>query len=621
MSSARRDHSLFDADLTGRSFDSHLTWRLLRYLAPYRRLLLLCAAAVMVSSLMAVLMPVVLSRVVIDGVLYPREDGVAAPDFGMVEAARWLGIETDLPPLAVSVLMYAALTVAWGVASHVQRMFLARASLAALRDLRHDLFEHLERLSTSFFDRVAVGRVMTRVTNDVEVLLELLWGLGMLVGEIVPFFLALVLIFSADPALAGLMLLSIPIVGVATWLFRRATRVVYRKVRQSVSQLNQNLQENLAGISVVQTHTREDRNLDRYREINQDNRSDENHAINLEVTYQGFVDSLTGIALAAILWFGGRQVLGEVITLGTLVLFARYTDLLFRPIIAVGEQYNVLYRAMASSERIFQLLDWEERVKEPEHPKTLPERLVGGVEFRNLTFGYQDGPTIVHDLSFRIEPGEKVAVVGATGAGKTTLIRLLARFYDFEKGEILVDGIDVRSLRARDLRARLGIVLQDFHVFAGTVRDNIRLGDASIDDAAVEEAARLVQADDFIRRLPQGYDTSLAERGANLSHGQRQLLSFARVLATDPEILILDEATASIDPETEERIRRALEKITAGRTALLIAHRLLTVQEADRIVVMQNGRIVEIGSHEELYASGGLYRTIYELQFRQADAA
>ncbi len=616
MKPPRSDHSIFEAELAGRTFDARLVFRLVRYLRPYRGRMLATALCVIASSALAVLMPVITTRVLIDGVLRQRA-AIEAPDFGMQELAAAVALVSGLSPLPAACALYAVLMLGWAALVHAQRLLLAGAAFRALRDLRRDLFAHLEHLAPSFWDHVAVGRVMTRVTNDVEVLYELLWGLGLLCGEIVPFFLAMALLAIADPPLAGLLLVAVPLVSVSTWLFGRVTRRVYRAVRSSVSRLNQNLQENLAGMLVVQVHGREEVNLERYRAINRENRASEYRAIGLETAYGAFVESLAPAALAVILWFGGGQALAGVITLGTLILFAQYADMLFHPIVAVGEQYNVLYRAMASAERIFQLLDWRERVAEPEQPKSLPPRLRGRVEFRDVSFGYADGAPVLRGVSFAIEPGERVAIVGATGSGKTTLVRLLSRLYDFKDGAIEVDGIDVRDVPVADLRRRIGIVLQDFHVFAGTIRENLRLGNPAADDRRIEEIAALVSADRFVRALPRGYDTPLAERGENLSHGQRQLLAFARVLLADPEILVLDEATASVDPETERLIQQALRTITRGRSSILVAHRLLTVREADRIVVLSRGRVREIGTHAELIARAGHYRTLYELQFRE----
>jgi ATP-binding cassette subfamily B protein len=320
------------------------------------------------------------------------------------------------------------------------------------------------------------------------------------------------------------------------------------------------------------------------------------------------------LAMSMIIWFGGHHVLGGTATLGSVVLFAQFADMMFRPIVAMGEQWNVLFRAMASSERIFQALDWDEALAEPSKPRHLPEKLEGRVTFDHLTFGYSPDNTILKDVSFAIEPGEKVAIVGPTGSGKTSLIRLLCRFYDVTPGSILIDGVDIMQVLPAEIRTRIGVVLQDFHIFSGSVYENIALGHPAITREAAERAARMVHADPFIRALPQGYDTVLTERGRNLSHGQRQLLAFARVLAMNPEILILDEATASIDTETEIVIQDALRELTRGRTSIIIAHRLQTIREADKIVVLTHGEVREIGSHEELMALGGLYKTLYELQ-------
>jgi ATP-binding cassette subfamily B multidrug efflux pump len=616
-SASERDYSVFDSELSGQAFDFRLLRRLLGWLRPHRRRAAWSLLFVIAASVLAVLGPVVISRVVIDDILLPGE-GIAAPKFGMGEAAAFLAGATGLSPLASACLLYGIIVVLWSAFLYLHRILLSRAVLDALRDLRQDLFAHLEHRPSSFYDRVAVGRVMTRVTNDVEVLHQLLAGLGLLAGELAPFFVALIVMFGVAPKLTWILLAVLPVVVVATWLFRRATRTIYREIRNSVSLLNQNLHENLSGVQVVQLHRREEQNLERYGEINSLNRREENRAIHVETIYNPFIQSLSAMGLGAVLWFGGGDAVQGAITLGSVVLFAQFIDMLFRPIVAVGEMYNVMYRAMASCERIFQALDWDESLPEPEVPAVLPARLDGRVEFRNLSFAYRPAEPVLHDVSFTIEPGEKLAIVGPTGSGKTTLIRLLGHFYNFERDRILLDDIDLRDIRARDIRKRIGVVLQDFHIFAGTVRENISLGDPDISDQRVLDAARLVHADSFIRSLPQGYETPLLERGANLSHGERQLLAFARVLAADPEILILDEATASIDTETEQLIQEALDRVTVGRTSILIAHRLQTIRGADRIVVLQHGRVREIGTHDELIAQRGVYHTLYELQFQDS---
>ena len=614
----RARYAAFDAEMAGRSFDAQVVLRLLRWLRPHAHVAIASGVLVLVASCLAIAMPVIVTRVVIDDVLGAGQP-IVAPDFGMNAYVNWIGSLTDLPLLLAAVLGYMLVTTGWVLAGHFHRVLLARAVLGALRDLRHDLFTHLEHRSSAFYDHVAVGRVMTRVTNDVEVLFQLLSGFGVLIGEFVPFFVAVSMMLVINAELTVLLMASLPLVALSTWLFRRATRGVYRAIRESISALNQNLQENLSGIQVVQLNRREARNLARYTQLNQDNRAHERQAVRLEVYYGAFMDSMANAALAVIVWFGGGEIVQQTISLGSIVLFSQCVDMLFRPIVALGEQYNVLFRAMASAERIFQALDWGESVHEPEHPQRIDGRLRGELDIRNLTFGYYPGSPVLKDVTLHVAPGERLAIVGPTGSGKSTIIRLLARFYDVEDGHILVDGVDINRLASRDLRRRIGVVLQDFHIFSGTVADNISLGHPDITRADVEQAARLVNAHEFISRLPDGYDTRLTERGQNLSQGQRQLLAFARVLASDPEILVLDEATASIDTETEALIEAALAQVTHGRTSILIAHRLKTIRDADRIVVLHHGVVREVGSHDELLAAGGLYAELYHMQFESRE--
>jgi ATP-binding cassette subfamily B multidrug efflux pump len=616
----RRDHAMFDAELSGQVLNLRLLRRLLRWLAPYRWTVALSAVLILVSSALQILLPVITSLVVVDHLLLGQGDH-PTPDLGMIDATDWLTATLDVHPLLAACLLYAVIHVGWAITGHWHRLTLIGAVIDGLRDLRLDLFRHLETRPASFYDRVAVGRIMTRVTNDVESLYELLRGVGTLIGEFVPFFVALGIMLAVDAELTLILLLGLPVMGVVTSYFRRATQQLFRLVRLSVSSLNQNLHENLAGLQVVQLSDRETLNLARYTAINERNRDLELRSMRLETLYGAFTDSIASIALGVIIWYAGGAVVQEHISLGGIILFTRFIDMLFHPIVVLGEQTNILFRAMASGERIFQALDWDEKIHEPAEPARLPSRLRGEVEFRHLDFAYDPGVPVLRDVSFTIRAGEKLAIVGPTGSGKSTLIRLLGRFYDFPDGHVFLDGIDLNRIHTRDLRRRVGVVLQDFHIFSGTIYDNIALGDPAITQERAIAAARTVNAHDFISRLPNAYDTVLSERGQNLSQGQRQLLAFARVLAADPEILVLDEATASIDTETELLIQDALRKLTAGRTAILIAHRLQTIQEADRVLVLHHGRVEEIGTHEELLARRGLYYTLHTLQFQDVTEA
>ena len=606
---------MFDADLSGAVLNMHLLGRLVRWLKPYRFRLILSTVLVLIASYAAVVMEILISRVLVDYIIVGETES-PMPDMGMIELTIWVERQTGLSSLNSAGLLFFIVMALFALAGHWHRLTLTSAIVKGLRDLRQDLFAHMETRPSSFYDKVPVGRIMTRVTNDIEALFEMLRGMGSLIGEFVPFFVALAVMFSTSVKLTLLLLALVPVVGVATYFFRRSSREVFRLVRNSISSLNQNLQENLSGIQVVQLSGREGKNLDEYTGLNKQNRRQEYRSINLATIYGAFNDSLTSIGLGLIIWFGAGEVVQDEMTIGGVILFTRFMGMLFTPVVTLGEQLNVLFRAMASGERIFQALDWDEQIHEPASPVTLPPRIRGKIEFRRVSFGYEPGNRILQDVSFVVPPGEKLAIVGPTGSGKSTLIRLLGRFYDFPDGMLFLDDVDINHLHSRDVRSRVGVVLQDFHIFSGTILDNILLGDPTITRDMAIAAAKTVNAHGFISSLRDGYDTLLLERGTNLSQGERQLLAFARVLAADPEVLVLDEATASIDTETELLIQDGLGKLMADRTAILIAHRLQTIQQADKILVLQSGEVIEYGSQAELLELKGLYHTLHELQFQ-----
>lgn len=611
----KRDHSVFEADIEGQAMNLQYLKRIAGWVKPHKQAAIVSIVLVLFASALAVLLPVLLSRVVVDGILMDTPNALI-PDFGLLALTQWVSKLGGISEVSAACCIYAIFILICHTLYHFHRVKLASVVLFSLRDMRQDLFAHMELRPSSFYDRVAIGRVMTRITNDVQALIELLMGLGALIGQFVPFFIALFVMFAINAELTLYLLGAIPLFVVVTYFFRQATRKVYRLIRNTVSQLNQNLQENLSGMQVVQLSNRENFNLNVYEGINNGNRKHEFHAVNLESTYGAFMDNMVNLALAVIIWVGGGAALQESVSLGSVILFTYFIDMFIQPIRVLGHQYNILFRAMASAERIFQALDWDESVDEPVNPVELRQRTAGEIEFKNLSFSYDDELPVLKDISLKIAAGEKLAVVGPTGSGKSTLIKLLGRFYNFESGTIFLDGVDLLDLDSKDLRQRIGVVMQDFHIFSGTILDNITLGNPNISDERGIEAARAVNADNFIESLPESYQTELVERGQNLSQGQRQLLAFARVLAADPEILVLDEATASIDTETEEIIQSALKTIMKGRTSILIAHRLKTIQEADRILVLKNGRVKEIGTHDQLMANKDVYYTLSQLQFQ-----
>ena len=651
-----RNYSAFDAQLTHRALNMRLFWRLLKWAKPYRATLVISAFLIIICSAFSTLTPVLQNRIIVDEILQPgaaasgaaiqgvlmdtalvaepaaspadnegMEEAAAEadelPHYGLLTLLNWLTNTLALGPLEVAVGMYVLMFVCQTLIGVVQQLLLTSGALKTLRDLRIDLFASLERKPASFYDHVAVGRVMTRVTNDVENLFDLLVGFVGRAGILCPFFLSLAIMLDYSFFLTSIGLVMIPITAASTFLFRYLMRKTFRLIRDSVSALNQYMQEDLIGIEVVQISGREDANCAEYRRLNRINRDYEYRAINYEVMFETFNMNLASIASVCLLWFGGGEVVQQAISLGMLLLFNQYLTMMVMPIESVGRFFNTLFRAMASGERIFQALDWDERLHEPDNPVRLPARLRGEVEFRNTRFAYAGGEDVLHDVSFRIAAGEKLAIVGPTGSGKSTIIRLLARFYDFDDGMIFLDGVDVNQIASSDLCKRVGVVLQDFHIFSGTVEENISLNNPEITTERVRWAAKMVHADHFIQELPNGYETELAERGHNLSQGQQQLLAFARVLASDPEILVLDEATSSIDTGTELIIQEALHKLTAGRTSIIIAHRLQTIQECDRVLVLHHGEVKELGTHDELLALRGIYYTLNELQFQDSKVA
>lgn len=518
-------------------------------------------------------------------------------------------------------LLYLATIFGILVLEYVREYLTAHVGQHAMYDLRRALFQHLQKLSLPYYDRNPVGRVMTRITSDVAALNELFsQGLTTLAGDIFLLIAIAGILVYKNWMLALLVFSTIPLLlAVGIW-FRRTVRAGYREVRASLSRMNGYLQENLSGMRTVQAYNRQDLNFDHFHELNEQYRQANLKTVFAHAVFYPAVELVSAVAMALILWYGGIASLDGSITVGVVVMFIQYISRFYQPIKDLSDKFNLLQTAMAASERIFRLLDEEPDIVPPTKPKAFP-RLEREIQFENVWFAYKDEDWVLRDVSFTVKKGETVALVGSTGSGKTTVTSLMARFYDVQKGAVRVDGVDVRELNPHELRKQMAIVLQDNFLFSGDIATNIRLGDDSVTDEDIRRAAEYVNAAGFIEALPNGYQSEVLERGATLSVGQKQLLAFARALAFDPEILILDEATASIDTDTELLIQDALTKLLKGRTSIVIAHRLSTVQNADRILVLHKGKVRESGTHQELLAQNGLYRKLYELQYQAVNAA
>jgi ABC-type multidrug transport system fused ATPase/permease subunit len=493
-----------------------------------------------------------------------------------------------------------------------------------MHDLRMKVFSHLQELPISFFDKNPVGRLVTRLTNDIQnihemftsVLINLLKDILLVVGIIL-------LLLQLNRELALVSFSVIPLIFITTLFFSRQAREVFREIRFKIAQINSFFNENFSGIKVVQLFRRERENGRRFEKINHGYYSANLKQISIYAFFVPLVEILSSGAIGLLIWYGGGKVIQEMITLGVLVAFLSYVRMFFQPIRDLSEKYNILQSAMASLERIFSLLDEDQKISKPVRLEVGPlprgkEEIRGNIEFRNVSFSYNGEDKVLRGISFSVREGETVAIVGATGAGKTSLLHLLERFYEVEEGAILIDGIDIRERDIIQLRSQIGLVMQDTFLFAGDIKENIRLGNRKVDEEKVRRVAEVVNAEKFINRLPHGYHTKVGEGGETLSAGERQLLAFARALSLDPKILVLDEATSHVDPETERLIQEGLTRLLKGRTAIVIAHRLSTIQHADRIVVLHKGRVREIGSHTELMAGKGIYFRLYQLQYGKA---
>jgi ATP-binding cassette, subfamily B, multidrug efflux pump len=596
VSTPAAKHPLEDEALD-RSYDRELLVRILRYLRPYRAPIALALVLIVLMAGLDLAGPY-LTKIVID-------QYIADKDVGGIDRMAALYLLT----------LVAAFLVRFAQA-YVMQMTGQRVMM----DMRREIFGHLQKLHVAYFDRNPVGRLMTRVTTDVDAVNELFTaGVVTVFGDLFTLFGIMGVMLAMNWRLALVTFSVIPLFFVVTNWFRRGARRSFREVRRFIARINAFLQENLTGMSTVQLFRREKRNAAEFEAINRDHADANLRSIFYYAVFYPAIELLAAVALALIILYGGSRVLEGVLSMGALVAFIQYSERFWRPISDLSEKFNILQGAMASSERIFALLDTPPQVVPPAAPAPLAERR-GHVAFEDVSFAYDPPSWIVQDVSFAVAPGRSLALVGSTGAGKTTITNLLARFYDVQRGRILVDGVDVREHDPAALRASMALVLQDVHLFSGTIASNIRLG-SDIPMERVIAAAEAVHAHRFIEALPQGYDTPVHERGATLSVGEKQLLSFARALAHDPRVLILDEATSSVDTETEALIQDALKVLLRGRTAIVIAHRLSTVQNVDEILVMHRGRIRERGSHAELLARRDLYWRLYQLQYKDQEAA
>ena len=591
--------SAYEEEALGKAYDARLMRRLLTYLWPYRRTVAVALVAIIGHSALQLAQPY-LTKLAIDSYIATG----------------------DLAGLNQIALVFLFVLLGAFILEYVRTYTLQMTGQRIMFDLRMQVYGHLQKLDVRFFDRNPVGRLMTRVTTDVDVLNELFAsGVVAIFGDVFMLIGIMAVLLSMDWRLALVAFSVLPLIVMVTQWFRRHVRETYRTVRIWIARINAYLQEHITGMVTVQVFQREKRSFDAFDGINRTHRDANVASIFFYAVFYPAIELVGALAASLIIWFGGGWVLDESLTLGVLVAFLLYAQRFFRPISDMSEKFNILQSAMASSERIFALLDTPVEVSSPTKPTSRPAPARGRLEFDGVWFAYVDDNYVLRDVSFVVEPGQRIGIVGATGAGKTTIISLLMRFYDVSRGRILVDGIDIRELGLSDLRGLSSLVLQDAHLFAGSIAANVRLGDQTITDADVRAAIASVHAKPFIDQLPAGLASPVAERGATLSVGQKQLVTFARALAYEPRVLVLDEATSSVDTETEVLIQDALRVLMTGRTTIAIAHRLSTIQDMDRILVLHKGQLRETGTHQELLARRGIYFKLYQLQYQEQEIA
>ena len=600
-----------EEEVRGKIYDRRLMGRLLGYLRPYWRIVLVSLSLLLLNSFLQIVGPLI-TKAAVDRYLVPVPRHASGP---------WDAFLSTDPVTGLAQLagVYLALIMTGLLVQYGQTYLMQWTGQRAMFDLRRQLMARLQRLDVAFYDHNPVGRIVTRVTTDVDTLNDLFAsGLVTILADVLLLSFVLVAMFLLSPGLTVLLLMAAPFVVVVTILFRRSVSDSYRRIRVAIARINACIQEHVSGISVLQLFNREDRSREEFDRINRSHMEAYKDAIFAYGWFYPMVEFIGMVAVAGLLGYGGYQINRGEVTLGVLLAFFQYGMRFFRPVQDLSEKYNLLQSAMAASERVFKLLDTEAAIRAPAVAKPFPAQ-AAEIEFDRVWFAYENEDWVLRDVSFTIAPGETIAIVGHTGAGKTTLVSLLFRFYDVSRGSIRIGGIDIRDLDPQDLRHRFGAVMQDPHLFTGTIEGNIRLGTDWIDEEQLIAAAEQVNLIDYIRSLPEGFSQPVHELGAGISTGQKQLISFARALAHNPRFLILDEATSSVDTETEYRIREAFSRMVEDRTSIIIAHRLSTIQSANRIFVMHKGKLREVGTHAELIARQGVYWKLYQLQYKEQE--